>query len=88
MCSGTSRSRTNISENTYSLGTSTGTVRDKLFYMRKTVYRQVLKLGANEAPAQGLQNALYNCRKTVISKNSAPDDKSYIFKYFSKESYL
>ena len=27
---------------------------------KKPFYRQVLKLGANEASAQGLQNALYN----------------------------
>ena len=33
-------------------------VRDKLFPIRKnTFYQQVLKLGANEASAQGLQNA-------------------------------
>ena len=37
----------------------TGTVWDRLFRMRKkNFFRQVLKLGANEASAQGLQNAL------------------------------
>ena len=35
------------------------TVGDRLFRMKqKTFYQQVLKLGANEASAQGLQNAL------------------------------
>ena len=35
------------------------TVGDKLFPMRKkTFYQQVLKLGANEVSAQGLQNAV------------------------------
>ena len=35
------------------------TVWDILFPMRKkTIYQQVLKLGANEASAQGLQNTL------------------------------
>jgi hypothetical protein len=38
---------------------SRDTVWDRLFRLRKkTFYRQVLKLGANEASAQGLQNAL------------------------------
>jgi hypothetical protein len=35
------------------------TVWDRLFPIRKkTFYRQVLKLGANEPSAQGLQNAI------------------------------
>jgi hypothetical protein len=42
------------------------TVWDRLFRMRKkTFYRQVLKLRANEASAQGLQNAVR--RGTSIS---------------------
>jgi hypothetical protein len=37
------------------------TVWDRIFPIRKekkTIYQQVLKLGANEASAQGLQNPL------------------------------
>jgi hypothetical protein len=36
----------------------------------KTIYRyqQILKLGANEASAQGLRNALYNeCHTTYVN---------------------
>ena len=46
------------------------TVWDRLFRMRKkTFYRQVLKLGANEASAQGLQNALQNeCHTKFLTK--------------------
>jgi hypothetical protein len=36
---------------------------------KKTFYQQVLKLGANEASAQGLQNALYNeCHTKFLTK--------------------
>ena len=34
------------------------TVWDRPFPIRKTIYQQVLKLGANEASDQGLQNGI------------------------------
>jgi hypothetical protein len=34
------------------------TVRDRLFRVIKNIYQQDLKLGANEASAQGLQNSI------------------------------
>jgi hypothetical protein len=43
---------------------------------KKTFYRQVLKLGANEASAQGLQNALSNeCHAKSSTESWAFEDR-------------
>ena len=45
---------------------------------KKTIYQQVLKLGANEASAQGLQNAIYNdCHTKFLTKLWAFENRQF-----------
>jgi hypothetical protein len=47
---------------------------------KKTFYRQVLKLGANEASAQELQNALYNEYHTkFLTKLWAFENRKFVW---------
>jgi hypothetical protein len=47
---------------------------------KKTFYRQVLKLGANEASAQGLQNALYNeCHTKFLTQLWAFENRHFVW---------
>ena len=46
---------------------------------KKTFYQQVLKLHANEASAQGLQNALYNeCHTKFLTKLWAFENRHFV----------
>ena len=56
------------------------TVRDRLFRMRKkSFYRQVMKLAANEASVQGLQNALENeCHTKFLAKLWAFENRHFV----------
>jgi hypothetical protein len=58
-----------------------GTVWDRLFPMRnKNFYRQVLKLGTNEASDQGLQNAIYNeCHTNFLTKLWAFENRKFVW---------
>ena len=54
------------------------TVRDRLFRVIKNIYQQDLKLGANEASAQGLQNSLYNeCHTNFLTKLWAFENRHF-----------
>jgi hypothetical protein len=46
---------------------------------KKTFYQQVLKLGAIEASAQGLQNGLYNeCNTKFLTKLWAFENRQFV----------
>jgi hypothetical protein len=45
----------------------------------QTIYQQVLKLGANEASAQGIQNATYNeCHTQFLAKLWAFENHKFV----------
>ena len=47
---------------------------------KKTFYRQVLKLGANEASAQGLRNALQNeCHTKFLTKLWTFENRHFVW---------
>ena len=47
---------------------------------KKTFYRQVLKLGANEASAQGLQNVLQNeCNTNFLTKLWEFENRQFVW---------